>query len=288
MSFDDVIGHEGAKTQLKLRFSKGDFPHAMLFWGPKGVGKRVVAVECACQLLGAHAQKRIREGLYPDCIDIQPNERGLISINQIRELKARVVLKPLEGSRTVVLLDEAHAMNEEAQNALLKVLEEPPRNVFLILLSSQPGGLKPTVLSRCQRLMFKSLTREEVSQIRERAEGSTHSLDTERMQGLLHLLKEGGASKIPDWSRMKRDEIMCEVVVLSDMLRDCMIIKAQCGGRIKYEDHRYVLEEIAERFSMEQIDELLLDAFKLHRQIDQYANIKIAGFSFWNRAFNLQ
>lgn len=162
---------------------KGTIPHALLFTGIEGVGKRTVArifaMACNCMDKGSgkkHSQnipdtsfevgpcfqcascRKISSGNHPDIIVIKPSG-SYIRIDQIRSLRHTLSMKPYEAKQRVVIISEAHAMNPEAANALLKVLEEPPERTLLILTASA-SELLPTIVSRCQQIRFNPISRE--------------------------------------------------------------------------------------------------------------------------------
>lgn len=138
-------------------------PQALLIHGPEGLGKRSLAETFARRLLcqgnsddlcGQCVGCRLwAAGSHPDYHAVQPEEPGkAIVVDAVRALTARFALKPQYAGWRLAVIDPADAMNANASNALLKTLEEPPERSLLILLSSVPGRLPATVLSRCQRL----------------------------------------------------------------------------------------------------------------------------------------
>ena len=166
----------------------GTLPPSLIFSGPEGVGKRRAAfalaqlVNClapagqdgpgrndACGACSACT--RIARGVHPDVLSIQPGESGSIKIDQIRDAIERSAYRPFEGKRRVVIIDEADALVPEAQNALLKTLEEPPSASMFVLVTSRPDVLLPTVLSRCQRLRFGRLSPPDIAHVLEHAHG---------------------------------------------------------------------------------------------------------------------
>jgi DNA polymerase-3 subunit delta' len=117
------------------------------------------------------ACRRIQRGVHPDVIVIAPGDTGSIKIEQVRDVIDRAEYRPFEGRRRVVIIDEADALMQAAQNALLKTLEEPrPASIF-VLVSSIPDALLPTVRSRCSRLRFGSLSPAEVAEVLRRDHG---------------------------------------------------------------------------------------------------------------------
>jgi len=111
------------------------------------------------------ACRRIQRGVHPDVIVIEPGDMGSIKIEQVRDVIDRADYRPFEGRRRVVIIDEADALVDAAQNALLKTLEEPPSASMFVLVSSIPDALLPTVRSRCSRLRFAALSTSEVTEV---------------------------------------------------------------------------------------------------------------------------
>lgn len=178
--FDALIGQERLIIQLKAALRTGCVPHAMLFTGEDGVGKRtaatIFAMACNCRAgrdvdpCGAcRSCRNIASGKHPDFYQVQPSGAH-IRIDQIRTLCQSLVLKPYEAAVRVVLISDAHHMNAEASNALLKVLEEPPADTRFILTAHQAADLLPTIVSRCRHLRFSpiSQTRLEAYLVRNR------------------------------------------------------------------------------------------------------------------------
>ena len=180
MPFRDIIGHRRLVALLSRAIARETLPATLLFAGPRGVGKRRVAVGLAETLncptpvttpdlprdaCGECAScRRIARGVHPDVPVVEPGELGSIKIEQVRDVVDRAGYRPFEGRRRLVIVDEAEAMVPAAQNALLKTLEEPPPASVFVLISSMPDALLPTVLSRCQRLRFGGLSPVEVAE----------------------------------------------------------------------------------------------------------------------------
>ena len=177
MPFRDLVGHTRLVTLLARAVARKTLPPSLLLAGPAGVGKRRVAVATAAALNcldpkpGAlehdacgvcAACRRIERGVHPDVVVIEPGDSGAIKIEPIRAVIDQAGYRPFEGRRRVVIVDEADAMVPQAQNALLKTLEEPPSASVFMLVSSMPDALLATVLSRCPRLRFAPLSVAEV------------------------------------------------------------------------------------------------------------------------------
>ncbi|MDE0299371.1 MAG: DNA polymerase III subunit delta' [Candidatus Poribacteria bacterium] len=166
-----IVGHDRIITQLQHAIRLNRIAGAYLFVGPAGVGKETVATHFAksinCLKHGESACgnciscRKTDVGNHPDTQIVHPSG-AWIKIDQIRELQTRIVYRPLEGVRKIVILKEAERMNLEAANALLKTLEEPPAESVLILLTTNLDALLPTIRSRCQIIKFIPLTQTEL------------------------------------------------------------------------------------------------------------------------------
>ena len=178
--FRNIVGHQRMLALLSRAIARETLPPSVLFAGPQGIGKRraAVAVAEALNCLAPRAAgalevdacgecascRRIARGVHPDVIVLEPGDTGTIKIDQVREVIDRAHYRPFEGRRRAVILDEADALVPAAQNALLKTLEEPPSASVLILVSSMPDALLPTVRSRCRPLRFGALSPAEVAE----------------------------------------------------------------------------------------------------------------------------
>ena len=180
--FGAVCGHDAAKAQLQRAMARERLAHALLVTGPDGVGKqllmRALAMHLACgsvihatgEACGTcDACRQVAAGSHPDVRIVGlPKEKREIRIEPIRELRAFMQLAPLTARRKVAMINDAHALNGNAQNALLKILEEPPPRSLLLLVTHSPGSLLPTVRSRCQQVRCGPLPNDVVSDILQR------------------------------------------------------------------------------------------------------------------------
>jgi DNA polymerase-3 subunit delta' len=182
MPFRELAGHRRLLELTARAALRGSLPPSLVFGGPDGVGKRHAAVALA-QLLNCAAPRaadacgscpsctRIPRGVHPDVLIVEPGETGAIKIDQVRDAIERSAYRPFEGRRRVVIIDDADAMAAEAQNALLKTLEEPPASSTFVLVTSRPDVLLPTVRSRCQQLRFGRLAPAEIASALEERHG---------------------------------------------------------------------------------------------------------------------
>ncbi len=152
--FADVPEQQEAKRLLSAAIQEGP-AHAYLLHGPAGVGKRTAALALAGALLGD--ERRVAARTHPDLYVLEPLGE-MIRIDDVRALRHDLHMRPFEADRRVYLVLDADRMNEDAADALLKDLEEPPPYAVLVLVASELGPLPPTILSRCQLVPFTRLS----------------------------------------------------------------------------------------------------------------------------------
>jgi len=176
MSWRSVRGHDRVVDLLRAGAKAGRLPHAFLFVGPEGVGKRTFALKLAQALLCEKNPEDVLEpcgecpgcaqaeaGTHPDLITAgRPEDKQELPIKVIRELCANFALKPVRGPRKVAVVDDLDSINEEAANAFLKTLEEPPPGAVLILLGTSPELQLETIVSRCQVVRFDPIPEEDL------------------------------------------------------------------------------------------------------------------------------
>src|SRR5213595_4033956 len=161
--FDDVVGQEAIVRTLRNAISSGQVRQAYLFAGPRGTGKtslaRILAKGLNCEQgptpspdKTCHACRAIADGTSLDVVEMDAaSQRG---IDDIREIRERVVLQPVEGRYKVYILDEAHQLPDAAFNVLLKLIEEPAPHLVFVFCTTDLGKMLPTVRSRCQTFVF--------------------------------------------------------------------------------------------------------------------------------------
>ena len=173
-SFSELKARRFLKDQMMRPVQTGRIVHAQLFAGPEGTGKKSAAFLTArginCTGEGekpcneCHSCKQFLTGNSPNLIFIEP-EKNAIRVNVVRdEIIPKVHLRPDSG-HICVIIDEADKMNENAQNALLKTLEEAPEYAVFFLITDKPGSLLPTIRSRCVTMRFAPLPKEDVEEI---------------------------------------------------------------------------------------------------------------------------
>jgi DNA polymerase-3 subunit delta' len=158
-----IIGHSKQWERLKDTILKNNIPHAVLFSGEEGIGKKKVALRFASLLLfnddSDIAVEKLLKGLSPDFYFLEP-EGERIKIDEVRAINKKISLSS-EGFK-IVIVDKAHLMNPEAQNCFLKTLEEPKGRTVIIMITEHPERLLPTINSRVQQLKFYAPTKKEI------------------------------------------------------------------------------------------------------------------------------
>lgn len=193
-----LVGHDAAEAELLRAVASGRLHHGWLITGPAGIGKATLGYRFARYLLhggrgqedtlevGAQTQtyKRMAAGGHGDFVDIFPNDKGNLSIDEVRRIEPLFRHTASEGGWRVVLIDQADAMTTQAQNAVLKVLEEPPAGALLILTASVPGKLLPTIRSRVRTLALEPLADAVLANLLTQALPALSSADVQQLARL--------------------------------------------------------------------------------------------------------
>lgn len=170
MIFEKLIGNDKIKEELADTIKSNNVSHSYLFAGPDGIGKKLFAKEFAKACLCLSEEKpcskcsscvKFDGENNPDYKEIGPDGNS-IKIAQIRELQERIYEKPIDSSKKVIVIDDSDKMTEEAQNGLLKTLEEPPEYAIIILIATNENKLLNTIKSRCLKISFSAISDVEV------------------------------------------------------------------------------------------------------------------------------
>jgi DNA polymerase-3 subunit delta' len=167
MTFQSIIGQERAIRLLSRMLHNDRLVHALVFTGIDGIGRQTtakalaMAVNCANRVdvsacNACRSCQKVISGNHPDVIIVEPSG-AFIKIDQVRSLRQQLRFAPLERGRRVIIINDAQTMNAEASNAMLKILEEPPKDTHIILTASQVTDLLPTIASRCQHIGFRPI-----------------------------------------------------------------------------------------------------------------------------------
>jgi DNA polymerase III subunit delta' len=278
MPFRQITGHRPVLELLARAIARRTLPPSLIFAGPDGVGKHRTAIALAQALNCDHPEPydggitacgrcaactRIARGVHSDILVIEPGDSGSIKIDWVREAIDRAAYRPFEGRRRVVIVDGADALIGEAQNALLKTLEEPPPSSVFVLITSRPDLLLPTVRSRCHRLRFGPLPEAEVAAVLMRDHGlaaaDAHAAAATSAGSIGRALEESTEEAIeareaatralqaaaagPDPRRRlegakalagsgDREEVWRRLLALSSLLRDLSVLATHADERV--------------------------------------------------------
>ena len=175
--FENLVGNEKVKEYLNSTIENKNISHSFIFVGKPGIGKKQFAHQYAEMIMCLQDGKcdgnsvkcdsciKFEGNANPDYAEITPDGKTL-KIEQIRNLQARIVEKPITSKRKVYVIDDADLMSEESQNCLLKTLEEPPEYAVIILIVSNESRILPTIKSRCVIIKFQPLTLKEIKQVK--------------------------------------------------------------------------------------------------------------------------
>jgi DNA polymerase-3 subunit delta' len=228
MSWRHVRGHDENVAALRQSIAERRLPHALLFVGPEGIGKRLFARTLAQALLCERSPEtsldpcgacpscaQVTAGTHPDVLMIgKPEDKHELPISTIRDLCIDLGLKPMRGTRRVAIVDDADDFSEEAANAFLKTLEEPPFGSVLILLGTSAELQLDTVLSRCRVMRFQPLNDAALAEIIL----ENHLVDNPEDAARVAALAEGSVGRaqglaMPDFAAFRRamlDEIAAD------------------------------------------------------------------------------
>lgn len=171
MDFVNIIGNENIKGLLKSSIKTNNLVHSYMFVGPDGIGKKLFAEVFSRMVLCENQEDscntcssciRFNSNNHPDFMVVDSEDRKSIKIGQIRLLQEKIAEKPIVSNKKVYIINNADLINVEAQNCLLKTLEEPPEYAVLILVLSNESKLLNTIKSRCTKIAFNKLTDDEL------------------------------------------------------------------------------------------------------------------------------
>jgi DNA polymerase-3 subunit delta' len=317
----DIIGHGPIVDLLRQAVRRNRVPQSLLFAGPEGVGKRAVAVALA-QAINCPRQQdgdacgvcptcqRIARGQHSDVTFIQKGDEASIKIKHVRAGILEVVgYRPFEARRRVYVIDPADEMTYEAQDALLKTLEEPPPAAMLILVTAYPDTLLATIQSRCRRLRFGVLSESDVARVlveragmdaataRARAAASGGSVgralaedgddfadDRDAAMALLTAARQGSilprlkaaAALAQHGSRRRDREALGErLAILSSLLRDLGAIAAAGSVPLANSDVGDTLRQLAPAYPIDRVTTAFAAVGRAEEVLQRNASPKI-------------
>ena len=183
--FDNIVGNDKIKEVLKKSVDLKKVSHSYLFIGTEGIGKKLIAKEFAKMIMCIDENKCCNKcksciefdtGNNPDYIFIEPDGNN-IKIEQIRQMQTKVIEKPIISNKKVYIIDNVELMTIEAQNCLLKTLEEPPEYVTIILICKNENSILNTIKSRCTIIHFDKLKNQDIKKYLEKNYNITNIKD---------------------------------------------------------------------------------------------------------------
>ena len=331
--FDELIGNSRVKVVLKRMLVSDRLPGAMLFTGEEGIGKKLFALEVARALNCRTPKDEEACGVCSSCVRIMnlnyPTRddadewaqiiwtnhpdvglvvapRRVLRVEQMRQIEKEANYRPFEGKARVFLIDEADKLNDASANALLKVLEEPPRTSHLILITARPAMLLPTILSRCQMIRFSPLKPDEIeshlvknkidlktARLRARAAGGsmgralsgdlvTFTSQRKAMLKVLHALvvSDDRAQLLRSAEQLNeaqyKDEFEERLDVLETLIRDAWMLSLGVDtSSLVNEDLSAELKEIAQKMDSSRAGDWILQIEDLREQLIVNVNRKV-------------
>jgi DNA polymerase-3 subunit delta' len=331
MAFSSIVGHSHLIELLRTAVARDRVPQSLLFAGPDGVGKRTVAIALA-QALNCPAARvdpsakrrapsadacgtcptcrRIAAGQHTDVAIIERGDEASIKIKHIRDRVLDVVgYRPFEARRRVFIIDQADDMGWEAQDALLKTLEEPPPSAVLILVTAFPDTLLATIQSRCRRLRFGVLSDADVARVLESvckieaprarlmaASGGgsvARALEEEAgdvaddREAALELLQASGNPRIGarlkasaalaqhKSKRRDREALSARLALLASLCRDVAAVRCGAAAVVSNGDIADALADLGRVFDLDRLSRAFTTIIRAQQALDRNASPKI-------------
>lgn len=317
LRFQDIIGHENIKEHFQRAVREHKVSHAYILAGEAGMGKKSLADAFALTLLcergrmepcmECHACRQVLSGNHPDLIHVTHEKAGSIGVDDIREqINDTIVVRPYSSPYKVYIVDEAQKMTTQAQNALLKTVEEPPSYAVIVLLTTSSEAFLPTILSRCVQLKLKPLRDSVVREYLKENQGVSDtdadiyaafargnlgkavqiasSEDFRNMyQEVLHLLKhirDMDISELLDYIRKLKEDSVDIQEVLDFMLmwyRDVLLYKVTTDiNLLIFKDEYGKFKEISDKSSYDGLKRILEAIEKAKVRLDANVNMELA------------
>ncbi len=303
MPFRDLPGDSRLPSLLSRAIARDTLPPSLLFTGPEGAGKRATAIAVAqafnCQAPveagpaaplpvdacgRCSACRRIASGNHPDVLVVLPGESGAIKIEETRDAIERTAYRPFEGRRRVVVFDPADAITFDAQDALLKSLEEPPSSSVFILVTARPDVLAPTVRSRVCRLQlaepasrrspaddedYRGARGRALEVLDAAAGGQDPSVRLRSAQAL------AAHQKTSKTAAVVRDELTTELRAMASLLRDLGILSTGAERALANADLERELDRLSRAYDRERSVRAFTAVDRALRALERNASAKV-------------
>jgi DNA polymerase-3 subunit delta' len=290
MSFKDVAFQPGVTALLRSALDKNHLPHALLFLGPEGSGRRAVSKELAKALFCKNPEKgdscgecaacrRVGSGTHPDYFTMGVEEDSrVIKVEAVRTLVAKASMKPFEAPLSVFVIERAEAMNDTAQNALLKTLEEPPGRALFILIAQSAETLLATIRSRVQTMNFLPVKADKI------VDPKIEKLKRQVLD-YLHLVESSGqgsaALRPPDLSKLDRAEIAGIMEELIAYFRDALMIASGAPDLVFSDEEAVMKKKLGTTVSADDLRTQIELFAEVKEKILNSINVKLALSYLW-------
>ena len=285
MSFQKINNQPNVVKALKGALENERLPHALLFQGPVNSGQREAASELAKAIFCENKKDMEPCGACYHCLQIDRNthpdffvlevaeEARELKVEGIRDLISRSNFKPFSANAKVFVIDEAERMNDIAQNAFLKTLEEPLGRTVFILISSSPQQLLPTIRSRVQTLHFAPGSRDQD------ADPEQRQLEKNVMEYVFYHAAE--PLKAPDLSKLDREKLAGIFDRVIQFYRDLLLIRIGVPEMAGAEEDRFEKEKLSRNFSEEELEERIELFGEMKEKINANLNLKLVLSFLW-------
>ncbi|MFM7736779.1 MAG: DNA polymerase III subunit delta' [Alphaproteobacteria bacterium] len=313
MTLDGILGQERAVDLLRRSIAGGRLAHAYVFTGPPGGGKRATALALATACLcsakpgegcGSCPECRLVEATsHPDLFledlaraQAERATASQVSIEQVRRVRGHLAMRPVRGSRKIAIVDDAERMTADAQNAMLKTLEEPPGRATLVLVATNAAALLPTIRSRCQQVRFAPLEEEAIERLL--VAGGTDPADARTAaplaEGSLARARDLASGELAERCRDLRDRLdrlhatpVAEVLDLASEMTGSRGARAEqsalvatvldwCRGRVREAVAASAGEGAGAREAVRHAVRQLERAYATSRDLDRHANAHLS------------
>ncbi len=285
MSFQKISDQPGVVAALKSALEKERLPHALLFQGPADSRQREAAAELAKAIFciaksgmescdTCYHCRQVDQNSHPDFFILEPDKDARdIKIEAVRQLIARASLKPFNASAKVFVIDPAERMNDVAQNALLKTLEEPLGRTVFVLISAASEGLLPTIRSRVQILNFTPITKAQNSDPEE------EPLKRAVLEYVFYHAHE--PVKAPDLSKLSREELTRVLDALIEVHRDLLLLKMDAGEILRSDENLFEKERLVKDFNEEELEDRIEFFGEMKEKVNVNLNVKLVLSFLW-------